>query len=81
MSAYLKRDPEFQTSVAFKLLQKFKLQVYVKICYCTYQIAILKFTISRRKDETTVGPFTVKSVFSVSPPTLFELVCLINSDI
>lgn len=36
---------------------------------------------TKREDGTTAVPFTVKSVFSVSPPTLFELVCLINSDI
>lgn len=39
-----------------------------------------KQTVSRRKDSTT-GLFSVESVFSVSPPTSSELVCLINSDI
>lgn len=32
-------------------------------------------------DETTAGPSTLRSALPSPPPTLFELVCLINTDI
>lgn len=35
--------------------------------FVTVQIQKLILQSSQREDETTVGPFTVKSVFSVSP--------------
>lgn len=46
--------------------------------FVTVRIQKLILQSSQREDETTVGPFTVKSVFSVSPQRTVVWTCVSN---